>query len=204
MRRPRSCNLPPEQDEHSIPTSLGEGFGGGLYRIVRNDGTVESVDQVDATATCGGLLNPECDPVTALAVEPWKPGCLAVAVGLVHFFSNGRILEVCGDRVNELYSKGFDPDSPWYALDKNGTPWTTVAFFGLARDGDTLLAAGIDGLYRIRKDGRATVVKLPEFREIGGVRVSFDLPDVILLLTEINRRLSVSGEAPLLVPRHYD
>jgi hypothetical protein len=43
---------------------------------------------------------------------------------------------------------------------------------------------------------------LPEFEKVGNIRVSFALQDVVLLLTEVNERRSISGSVPMLVPRN--
>ena len=39
------------------------------------------------------------------------------------------------------------------------------------------------------------------FQDAGGSRVSYELPELILVLTDINERRSVSRPVPLLVPR---
>ncbi|XUM23475.1 hypothetical protein ACRAVF_09170 [Bradyrhizobium oligotrophicum S58] len=44
-------------------------------------------------------------------------------------------------------------------------------------------------------------IPLPHFKEIGGVAVRFDVPGLVLVLTAANRRFSVSGSTPMLVPR---
>ena len=44
-----------------------------------------------------------------------------------------------------------------------------VAFFGVARSGAELLAAGVDGLYRVSAQG-AEREPLPAFRGVGGIR----------------------------------
>jgi hypothetical protein len=126
---------------------------------------------------------------------PWKPDCIAAAVGLVHFAPLGRVVEACGNQVRQLYSKGYGKDVP------RGERYNTVAFFGLTRDSDTLWAMGIDGIHNIRADGTARVVPLPQFKDIGGISVSFDLPRFVLVLTRVNQRRSISGAVPLLVPR---
>lgn len=76
------------------------------------------------------------------------------------------------------------------------------AFFGLERSGDELVAAGTEGVYHFSgsRTSQPTLLPLPHFEEIGGVRVNFELPGLVLVLTEINRH-SVSGAVPLLVPR---
>ena len=50
----------------------------------------------------------------------------------------------------------------------------TVAFFGLARSGAVLLAAGIDGVYRVSAQSLERE-PLPRFTDIGGIKVSFEI-----------------------------
>ena len=85
-----------------------------------------------------------------------------IAVGLVHFLAHGRIDEVCGERVRELYSKGYYVKGLPLPATQGDKPTATGAFFG----------------------------------------VSFALQDVVLLLTEVNERRSISGSVPMLVPRN--
>jgi hypothetical protein len=75
-----------------------------------------------------------------------------------------------------------------------------VAFFGVARVGDVVLAVGTDGLYRVSAQS-AEHEPLPAFKDFGGMRMSFDVPGVVLVLTGVNSRKSLSGSTPLLVPR---
>ena len=184
-----------------VGINAGE-WGGGLRRIDRQTGKVINIESNESGERCGGPLNAGCDPVNGIATEPWNKDCVAVAVGLVHMFSHGRIVEVCGTTVRRLYFKpykveGFDDQkSP-----KRDEPFSTVAFFGLSRQGDSLWASGIDGIHEIGADASATVTPLPAFKGIGGVYVNFDSPRVILVLTQVNQRRSVSGAVPLLVPR---
>jgi hypothetical protein len=60
---------------------------------------------------------------------------------------------------------------------------------------------GVDGIHRIAADGTADVMPLPQFKDVGGIRISFDLRRFVLVLTRINQRRSISGAVPLLVPR---
>jgi len=40
-----------------------------------------------------------------------------------------------------------------------------------------------------------------DFKVIDGIRVNFDSPDFVLVLTQVNQRRSVGGAVPMLVPR---
>jgi hypothetical protein len=185
--------------EFFVGFNAGE-WGGGLRRIDRRNGKITIVERNTSGELCGGPLNTACDPVNGIAAEPWKPNCIVAAVGLVHLTPHGRLVEVCGDQVQRLYFRPHG-ENRIASRDKSDEPFSTVAFFGLARDGDTLLAAGIDGLHEIGPGGIVRIIPLPPFKEVGGVRVSFDVPKFVLVLTNVNQRRSISGAVPLLVPR---
>jgi hypothetical protein len=178
-------------------------WGGGLQRIDRRNGRVTRLERNAGGGLCGGPLNTACDPVNAIAEEPWNPACAAAAVGLVHMLAHGRLVEICGDRIERLFFKPLDDGWGKVRAEEldDGEPPSTVAFFGLARSGGSLWAVGLDGLYRLRGPGRVEFTGLPEFRDIGGFRVSFDLPGVVLVLSGINGHASMSGAVPLMAVR---
>lgn len=192
---------------HTTTTALFVGlnsgeWGGGLRRIDRRTGAAVVIERKDGDG-CDGPLNTNCDPVHGLATIPWKPSCVAAAVGLIHMAAHGRIVEICGGRVEQLFTQASDrltrdPDK-LAAAAKGG--YHSVAFFGLASTADSLLGAGHDGLYRIDASGKATYRPWPRFRRVGDVLVSFDHPEAVLVMTSINRRASVSGAAPLMAVR---
>jgi hypothetical protein len=185
-------------DSIFVGFNAGE-WGGGLKRINRTSGEVSIVEKNISGELCGGPLNTECDPVNAVAVHPWKENCAIAAVGLVHMWvPRGRIIEICGSEMQVLYSKAYLVANR--SLPTGGFT-AEVAFYGLARRGDTLVAAGMDGLYFIERSGEARIAATPVFKEFNGVKVSFDLPDVVLVLTKINQRRAVTGPTPMLVPR---
>lgn len=179
------------QDNLYIGRNAGE-WGGGLVRVDRRTGRITTIDKDKG---CGGVLRPSCLPVNAIAVLPWKPDCVAVALGLVHMQAKGRVVEVCGDEPKLLYSRTLDLDSQAVAAKLVYTD----PIFGLIRDGDSLLAAGGEGLYRIDKNGGVHQLPQPQYKEIAGVYVSFDVPGAVIILTEINRQRSVSGASPILL-----
>ena len=185
-------------DQIFVGVNRGE-WGGGLRRIERRTGKLTIVEKNASGELCGGPLNTDCDPVNGIAPEPWKAGCVAAAIGLVHFSPHGRIVEICGDRVRRTYFRPYKGSKKMRPGEDE--PYETVAFFGLARVKDELWASGIDGLHRLKGEQAPTIVSLPKFKSIGNISVSFDLPGAILVLTSVNRRLSISGQVPMLVPR---
>ena len=176
-------------------------WGGGLRRVDRKTGTISVIDSRTSSGLCSGPLNTDCDPVNGIVKEPGKAGCVAAAIGLVHVFSHGRVVEVCGKAVRRLYFTPAEGASPRDAKDINDEPVSSVAFFGLSAVDNELWAVGSNGLHQIRADGSSTVTPLPTFRRIGDVSVSFVLPRVVLVLTDVNQRRSLSGSVPLMVTR---
>ncbi len=184
-----------------VGLNAGE-WGGGLRSIDRSTGAITTIESNLSGDLCGGPLNTECDPVNGITASPWNSSCIAAAIGLVHMSSHGRIIEVCGTQVRRLYFNEYAPKGSIRApASKDDEPFSTTAFFGLAAQGDSLWASGIDGIYEIHADGTARITPMPEFKEIGGVYVNFDSPRMILVLTQVNQRRSVGGAVPLLVPR---
>jgi hypothetical protein len=174
-------------------------WGGGLRRIDRRTGRVAVVESNPSGALCGGPLNTACDPVHAIAPAPWTPGCVVAAVGQEHLTPDGRIVEICGDRVREIFSKPYEPP-PGRKRHGIREPFGTVTFHGLANAGDALWAIGSDGVYRIRGPDDAARVELPAFKSIGGIDVSFDVPGVVMIFTG-SRRLPTIAGVPLVVAR---
>jgi hypothetical protein len=168
----------PAQDSLLVSTNAGE-WGGGLWRVNRKSGQVNKVT--------GDFLGSDM-PVNAIVDEPGKTGCLVVATGLVHMEAHGAIIEMCGNKMRQLYSKRYDK-------------FSTVAFFGLANDHSVTWAAGMDGLYKIDFKGDGAFSPLPEFRNVGGFNVSFGMADLALVQTRINQRHSVSGRTPMIVSK---
>lgn len=175
-------------------------WGGGLRRIALKNGIATSIVKNNSGDPCRGTLNIVCDPVNGIVSSPWKPGCLVAAVGMVHFMSHGDIVEVCGNEVRRLYFKALDPQPP-YGKSDDGEPASTIAFFGLARTGNTVWGIGIDGLYRFDGSREPQFHPLPKFENRGSYRVSFEIPGVALVLTDVNQRRSMSGSVPIMAVR---
>lgn len=179
--------------------NVGE-WGGGLRRITRGEGKIAVVEKNQSGELCGGPLNTACDPVNGVVASPSNPSCVVAAVGLVHMMSHGRLVEVCDQTVRRLYFKPDDPQPPHGKLDE-GEPASTIAFFGLTRFGDTVWALGTDGLYRFDGSSSPKFHRLPKFENRGGYQVSFDVPGVVLLMTDVNQRRSLSGAVPIMAAR---
>jgi hypothetical protein len=185
----------------SVLVGINNGeWGGELKRVDRRTGAVSSIDSRLSGERCGQAPSPECDPVNAIVEEPGKRDCAVLAVGLVHMMTQGGIFEVCGNAVRALYTRPVRWDSAGKAVPSSDA-YSTLPFFGASAVGQDLWAVGLDGIYKVGAGGAAMVTPLPAFQRIGGVSVSFALPGVVLVLTDVNQRRSLSGSVPLMVPR---
>jgi hypothetical protein len=94
------------------------------------------VEKTSSNDLCSGPLNTGCDPVNGIAIEPWKPDCVTIAIGLVHLMAHGRLVEVCGDNMRTLYSKPFEQE-----LFSDRKIIDSVPFSGIVNAGDVLWTA---------------------------------------------------------------
>jgi hypothetical protein len=185
-----------------VGLNFGE-WGGGMRRIDRASGRVETIKRNATGGLCDGPLNTGCDPVNAIVTLRSRPDCIAAAVGLTHLMAHGRIVRVCGDEVEQMavgLADANPDDARRYAEAQSGG-YGAAAFYGLIPAGDAYLAAGHNGLYRIGEDGSAVHRRWPLFRWVDGVLVSFALPEAVLVVTNLNRRAAMSGATPLLIAR---
>ena len=192
------------RDAVFVGLNAGE-WGGGLKRIDRRTGRIETLERNATGNPCEGPLNTHCDPVHGLASVPWRPECVAAAIGLIHFMAHGRITSICPNGIEQMFvatePDGIDAEGSRRAEEAARGGYGSIAFFGLATTGESLIAVGHNGLYRIGRDGTAVHLRWPRFVEVDGILVSFALPDVVLVMSALNRRASVSGIAPLMAVR---
>jgi hypothetical protein len=165
-------------DSLLVGSNAGE-WGGGLVRIALATGAVAAIEGAGA-------------PVQDIAAAPGKPGCVLVAVGLVHFFSSGRLTELCGARARPLL-EAPEPGA------RNGYP--SAAFFALAPARDGLVAIGTDGQRPVTAAGVGAPAPLPRPVRRGDDWVDASAPDRLLVYSGINARGSVGGGMPLVAPR---
>lgn len=186
-----------------VGLNAGE-WGGGLQRVDRRTGEVVAPQRNTSGDLCGGPLNPDCDPVSGLAPSVDKPGCVVAAVGLRHMGTHGRIIEVCGDRVERLYTGPCPDGLPRDELTRTGRDGKrlcTEAFSGVMQKGGALVAVSASGVSTVDKAGVAVRTPLPRFADYGPFAVNFSSPDVVLVRSSANQRSSLGGDVPLLVAR---
>jgi len=167
-------------------------WGGGLQAVDIETGRIDDIRRIDGE-TCKGPLGAECDPVTGL-VSDRSSDCLLASVGLSHFLAHGRILRVCGAKVEVVYSQA----GPLPA-DALGAGISTWPFFGLTSSAEGWSAVSAGKLFRGQWDGSVVSETLPELAPWSDLRVAFAGPDIILVRTDVNWGMSLSGFTPLLV-----
>lgn len=173
-------------------------WGGGLQRIDLQTGAVSDIERRDTKELCAGPLNSDCDPVTGVIPDAHNKDCVFAAVGLVHMMSShGSILRVCGEDVSVVFEKSYTVDG------FNNAKWKMAeAFFGLIAAADEgFWAISSEAFYRFGVDGtKKDEYALPKLKSISGIYLSRELPGVIVVRTDANWAVSVSGYTPLVIP----
>lgn len=191
-----TADSPSSGDSLYVGFNTGE-WGGGLQRVDLRTGIVSDIERRDTKELCAGPLNSACDPVTGVIPDPQDKNCVLVTVGLAHMMSDGRILRVCGREVNLVFEKSNLVDG------FNGNKIKeTEPFFGLVPDDDgRFWGITSRALYRFGADGtKAEEYALPELKPVSGIYLSRELPGVIVVRTDANWAVSVSGFTPLVIP----
>jgi len=80
-------------------------------------------------------------------------------------------------------------------------PFETVPFYTLTATANGLWRAGGDSLYAITAGRPINFQKMPTFERIDGLHISFAMPGLVLVHTDIDAHVSLGGGAPLLVAR---
>jgi|HubBroStandDraft_6_1064221.scaffolds.fasta_scaffold194350_1 hypothetical protein len=177
-----------------VGINMGE-WGGGLQRVDLKTGKVSSIERRDTKDLCGGPLNSDCDPVTGVIPDLQNKDCVLVAIGLVHFLSHGRILRVCDTKVSVVFEHSEKKEINGKSLE------VSAAFYGLASTDGGFWAITPGALYRFAVDGNTQVrYPLPKMKPVSGVYMNRDLPGVIVVRTDVNWAVSLSGYTPLIVP----
>lgn len=174
-----------------VGENAGE-WGGGLIRVNVVTGVSRYVERRDNG--CDGPLNRECNPVTAVILDPNDGRCVIASIGLRHVMELGRVLRVCGTRLSVVAELPC-PGRP-------AAEHCSLGMFGLARDGRSgFWAVSGSTLYHFRGDTIDQQVPIPKFQNRAGLAYSEAIPGLLVLSTDINWRKSVSGPTPLIGSR---
>ena len=189
------------EDMIFVGVNAGE-FGGGMMRVRRRDGATTQIED-NSWGDCEGPLG-GCDNVDSIVPSPWTPGCVATAIGrfgIGYYGGQGRIVEVCGERVIPRYFRPYCLDQPDPPPAPGREPYCTVSFFNLFPMGDKLQAIGSDGVHLIDRTGAGQRSPIPEFKPYGPFGVSFAAPGYVLVIGDEARWRSDKKGRPLLALR---
>ena len=190
-----SVAAPRGGDVAYVGLNVGE-WGGGLQQVNLRDGSVHNIERRDSSNLCAGPLNKDCDPVTGLIEDPENAQCVLASVGLVHLgFSEGRILRICGQRVEILVEFPFKHKES-LSLKQ------TEAFYGLrSAGGGNYWGITWRALYKFQPDGKTyETYERPKAQNVAGILMSREIPGVVIICTDVNWAVSTSGYTPLVVP----
>lgn len=191
----RTAGSPQNGNGVYVGFNTGE-WGGGLQQVDVKTGHISNIERRETKELCAGPLNRACDPVTGVIPDPRNKDCVLASVGLVHMMSHGRILRICGKDVSLVFEKTDTVDG------FNGHKVKiTEAFFGLAASADGgFWGIASAGLYRFAADGTMKEeYPLPKLSTVSGIHLSRDLPGVVVVRTDANWAVSLSGYTPLLI-----
>lgn len=189
------------RDGSTIYVGLNAGeWGGGLVRVDVATGDVQQIQQIeqdDPQDICAGPLNTACDPVTAVTPDPENSSCVLASVGLSHMMSHGRVLRVCDGDVQTIFRRLIiSEEDDFYSLENAERFDLTEPVYGLSSGELGVFALTRTGLYRIGDD---EPIQLSNFETLGPLRVTRSVPGYMVVLTDINWAVSLSGYTPMLV-----
>jgi hypothetical protein len=191
-----TVGMPTDMKYLYVGHNAGE-FGGGLHRVDLTTGLAIRIERDDPGRKYpleGPLVAPR---VTSIITDPAKPSCVIVSVGLVHFISSGRIVRVCDDDVAVTFENIVEEE----VFEQGRKEKLSEAIFSLTSGaGGRYWAVGILGLYEFIPGHDVPIThKIPELISVGRIRLSREVPGVIILRTDINAAVSLSGFTPLVV-----
>lgn len=191
------------EDYIYVGFAAGE-WGGGLQIIDRRSGQIIDVEAKGAKRGGRGPLDSALDPVNAVVADPGRPGCVLVAVGITHLFmSDGRILRVCGKKVDVFFAKILVAPQPTSPDEEVIGGDGSEAFFDLATDiRGSIWAVTTEAVYMFESGSNkpSASYDIPRTELIQGLPISLKLPSVAVVRTDINWALSTSGYTPIIAP----
>lgn len=179
-------------DDGFIYSGLNNGeWGGGLQQIEITSGKVKTIEKIEKSKICGYPLDKGCDPVTDVIRDPENSSCVIAAIGLSHMLEHGRLLRVCGSEVSVIFSKTYNLKFGDRDIEQ------TEAFFDLIGGNQSYFAVTQKGVYQFPIGEKEKFFQLPKLKEMAGVWLSDEIPNVVVVSTDINWAASLSGYTPL-------
>jgi len=177
-----------------IGTNVGE-WGGTLWRV--RGGLAGDRSQPVATARIArsyGL------PVTSVVQDPERSACVIASMGLLHMLERGGIIRVCGDSATALFEQ---PCPRAAGIDTVEYPRLAqscrLAVFAIAPSHGDFWAATSRELVRFHGHEVAERMPMPSFKIVGGIPLAVANPALVIVRTNINWSVSLSGPTPLVL-----
>ena len=163
-------------------------FGGGLLQVSVSTGKVRRLEKKDKPL-CAGPLNSECDPVTGVIKDPKDSSCVIASIGLRHFFEKGRLIRVCNESVSVVFSKSYKEiaaEEKTTTSDKTFADYSSEAIFDLVPGEKGYWAVTGRGVYHFAPGTEPGFHAMPKLRTLSGINLSDEIPNVIVVSTDIN------------------
>lgn len=177
-----------------VGTNVGE-WGGTLWRV--SGGLAGDRAQSVATARIARSL---ALPVTGIAQDPEHSACVIASMGLLHMLERGGIVRVCGDSATVLFEQPCPRAAGIDTVEGARLARSCrLAVFAIAPSHGGFWAATSRELVRFHDDGIAERLPMPSFRNMGGIPLSVARPGLVIVRTNINWSVSLSGPTPLIL-----
>jgi hypothetical protein len=188
--------------DNDLYVGVNEGeWGGGLRRINLVTGAVMNIERRIGSGLCAGPLNSDCDPVTGLVPDDEHPGCLFASVGLSHLLWHGRVLRICGEKIETVLEAPILPIGVRISRalfeKERRKRLSTEPVFGLIAAPQGFWALTPRSIYRWKR-GRTEAWSLSDPENVNGVVLSRSVEGLLAIYTDANALRSVSGYTPLL------
>lgn len=155
-----------------VGLSRGE-WGGGLRRVGL-DGSIAFIAQREPG--CGGLLNPDCEPVVGLFRDRSASDCMIAGTGLSHMgLTLGRVYRVCGQSISVVY------ETP-AGLDSGPFPNRGWAMDSLVKTRDGWVGLNARR-YALNRDGAVVEKTVPTLEEWSGLKISRETDGLLFLMS---------------------
>lgn len=151
-------------------------WGGGVRRV-QTDGTISLVGR-EGEAPCEGDLNPACEPVVGLYLDPGAPDCAIAGTGLSHLgLSTGRLYRLCQGAVEPIWQTPVATQPDRWMMGAQRWPLD-----GLVETPDGWIGLSRDRYFRSR-DGQVQEYPMPVFQDWSGIRISEDEDGVLFIVS---------------------
>lgn len=178
-----------------VGTNVGE-WGGTLWRV---SGGGLAGDRAQSVATAR-IARSSALPVTGVAQDPEHSACVIASMGLLHMLELGGIVRVCGDSATVLFEQLCPRAAGIDTVDGARLARSCrLAVFAIAPSHGGFWAATSRELVRFHGHEIAERLPMPSFKNIGGIPFAVASPGLVIVRTNINWSVSLSGPTPLIL-----